>query len=323
MGGSAVNMLSSKSCAALLADPSHIFRRMWAAEPWGSMLAADATACWSRSRRRRVEGDPLRPIAPRSFFDQTLNGTHCGSNWYEAHSAQQMTVFPGAAPALLGFDDSIHQECDRKAGNGTTGAESEYYHCVQASVNILYLPWQRTARTPYNLCRNLEWLVCALTARLPGQPSTGDIRFAKPPKLLDPSPNSKRPLGRCRGYRPPKPVVGGVFGYGNVDIYYLEVCLVTQLCENGDQIFRLRSDDTFVCDFSPRRFRALQAVLLGRSAAPSAQPSTVAPAAPATAQKTSTRARQPATTEAVPQVRTEADDCRYASSHHSRTRESE
>ena len=53
---------------------------------------------------------------------------------------------------------------------------------------------------------------------------------------------------------------------------YLELCLLNQICRNGDQIFRLRPGEEYECEYSAQRFRELQRLLLtpARPAPPSA-----------------------------------------------------
>ena len=48
---------------------------------------------------------------------------------------------------------------------------------IAAGINILNMVGRRV---PWNMCRNLEWLVCAAQGRLPAQ-STGAVRFATLP----------------------------------------------------------------------------------------------------------------------------------------------
>ena len=66
------------------------------------------------------------------------------------------------------------------------GAHAE--RCVRANVNILSLYGDRL---PYNICRNLEWQMCAAQGKLPGQGTNLDgtrdrtIKFAKAPRELE------------------------------------------------------------------------------------------------------------------------------------------
>ena len=49
--------------------------------------------------------------------------------------------------------------------------------CIAASANVLRL------MKGWNVCRNTEWVMCALQGKLPGQ-SSKTIRFAKAPRSL-------------------------------------------------------------------------------------------------------------------------------------------
>jgi hypothetical protein len=57
------------------------------------------------------------------------------------------------------------------------------------------------------------------------------------------------------------PPYGGVYGYTTDDIYYLEVCMFNQICENGAELFQLRAGAEWQCSFSPERFRELQDII--------------------------------------------------------------
>jgi hypothetical protein len=133
------------------------------------------------------------------------------------------------------------------------------HRCQQAGLSILNLA---NGRVPYNMCRNLEWVACAAMGKLPGQ-GTSLMRFSPPPNQLQPSKEGRRPLGQCGGWRPPG---NATYGYANDDIYFLEVCLISFLCANGDDIFKLRSSDgEFLCNFSHQRLAELEEMLLAPS----------------------------------------------------------
>ena len=141
------------------------------------------------------------------------------------------------APALLGFDEDIDDYCESHGGRGNH-AEA----CVQANVNILSLYGDRI---PYNICRNVEWQVCAAKGTLPGQNSR-KIRFAYAPKKLEPYTGVK-PIGNCGGYAP---LGCGQWsgGYASSDIYYMEACVYTMMCANRDEFWNLEAHEDFVCD---------------------------------------------------------------------------
>ena len=85
--------------------------------------------------------------------------------------------------------------------------------------------------------------------------------FAKAPGTLIVSGEDTR-LGICSGWVPPWLPAGGEFGYATDDVYYVEVCLFNEICENGAELFDLIDGEPFRCRFSEARLRALQHVLL-------------------------------------------------------------
>jgi hypothetical protein len=126
-------------------------------------------------------------------------------------------------------------------------------HTAQASQNILSLYGKRI---PYNLCRNLEWQICAAKGMLPGQGGFG-IRFATAPKRLHTRGN--KPFGQCGGWTPTGECNGG---YATDDIYFLEICLLNQLCTNNHELFELEVGQFFVCQLDEARFWELKEILL-------------------------------------------------------------
>ena len=168
-------------------------RRMWSAEPWGRITSTSGVSCWHRQRDA-----PRASILPATYFAEALNGTHCKSNWYEGHEGQlgrhgERPHFTAPAPALLGYDDGIANFCEARAralvGPDAPlpkrgGGEGHIKLCMIANMNILNLV---AGKVPYNLCRNLEWQVCAARGLLPGQPHSGSMIFANAPGSLDPS----------------------------------------------------------------------------------------------------------------------------------------
>jgi len=240
----------------MLRDPTHIFRRMWAAEAWGRQTD-DAPKCWERSRDQ--QGSREQPAS--RFFDDIVQGSMCGSNWFEGNGGgigkqDQPPHFAWDANAVLGFDEDIDRYCKDRAPKSHKN-DQHALRCVAANVNILSLYGDRV---PYNICRNLEWQSCTARGWLPGQQSS-IIRFATAPKSLDPSGTSGKPLGQCRGWLPDRKPKGGIYGYATDDIFYLEVCLFSQLCANGHEVFDLNVGDEFFCQFSEERFRELQELL--------------------------------------------------------------
>ena len=127
-------------------------------------------------------------------------------------------------PALLGFDEDIIKYCSEKGGGTlchTISQPGSCSSCDAAGFSILNM----FGHIPYNTCRNcalppsvllqcfhtrllllprppsdsaVEWQMCAIKGRLPGQ---GDLRlrFAQPPSELSINPNHGL-FGQCSGY---------------------------------------------------------------------------------------------------------------------------
>ena len=247
--------LNSGQCFGMLRDPSHLFRKMWAAAAWAPMLAGQP-ACWEMKRDQPVYQQP------EVYFSDVLSGRHCNSNWYEGNPGQLGNMnydvtgmLTQAAPALLGFDESIDEYC-AEGIDGWSQGMGHAERCVKANLNILSL---YGTRVPYNICRNLEWQVCAAKGLIPGQGGM-TIKFARAPSTLDLK--VKPRLGQCSGWVPAQRPEGGVYGYATDDIFYLESCIFSEICTNGDTVFQLARGEPFVCQFSPEKFRELQKLLM-------------------------------------------------------------
>ena len=188
----------------------------------------------------------------RRFFDQVENGAICGSNWYEGNGGMLGMVgggprfprHPGSdrsTPALFGFDEAIDAHCAFQLGGWDKGPGGHAERCVAANRNILSLYGDRV---PYNICRNLEWQVCAARGKLPYQGGR-KIVFAVAPSSLDPSGATGKPLGQCKGWVPGRKPEGGFYGYATDDIFYLEVCMMNQICKNGEHLFHMQAGEEF------------------------------------------------------------------------------
>lgn len=159
------------------------------------------------------------------FFAEVGRGDHCANtNWYEGSANElgwqdHIHRYNNPAPALLGFDENIDEFCQVGWGWVDYGGAQHAQHCVDRGYNILALYGQHL---PYNICRNLEWQVCAAQGKLPGQ-GNKDIVFAIPPRDLEPE--GRRPLGKCNGYGGN---LGGCpwTGYATDSIFFFEVSAV-------------------------------------------------------------------------------------------------
>ena len=104
-----------------------------------------------------------------------------------------------------------------------------------------------------------EWQMCAALGKLNHQDSRV-IKFAVAPNTL--SMDSKSgDFGTCSGYSD-APCQMPWVGFANDDIYYLEVCLFSQVCANREQLFALGNGQNFVCRVDEPAFRELQVWLI-------------------------------------------------------------
>ena len=149
--------------------------------------------------------------------------------------------------------------------------------CVEASQNILRV--MGTSEGVWNMCLNLYWIGCAIQGALPGQRSKrqpgatqlansvgvrghgGKMMFSIKPSSLSlygfehPSEGCfSGPNGEC-----------GPKTYAVSDVYYAEICVLSSVCRNGEQLFRLSVGELFECDFDPAKFIGLRSLLRGSS----------------------------------------------------------
>jgi len=244
----------------MLKDPTHLFRKMWDAEPWMQRHE------WKPSCFQRKRDGFWVAQETHVFFQETKAGKHCDTNWYEGNNGplgyqDSRPQFSDQAPALLGFDETIDQFCkdERKQWFDNKFYPQDHAgSCLNSNHNILSLYGKRVQ---YNLCRNLEWQVCAALGKLPGQGGFG-MRFSYRPADLDVY--GWKPLWQCHGFREPDawerdPGCGD--GYATDDIFFLEVCLLNQICANSEELFTLQVGDFFVCDFRNELMDELAAIL--------------------------------------------------------------
>ena len=187
----------------------------------------------------------------RRFFDETATGMHCNRNWLEG--THEWPVYSVDAPALLGFGGgSMLEYCLQVLGQKPrhvwwANSQEIADACVRAQKNILRL------KSGWSMCKNLEWQVCAAKGLLHGQGKhTRAITFAPAPNTLriDDNPSPARKGG------------SGVAIVEN-DVFYLEVCIFSQICEQGSSIFGLEEGKDWQCDIDQTRFDELQRMLQG------------------------------------------------------------
>lgn len=120
--------------------------------------------------------------------------------------------------------------------------------CRSAGLNLLRIG-------EWNMCKNVEWMVCALSGKLcPGCTGSlsggGEIVFSLAPKSLDVAPFYSGRYPRCCG------------NYAENDIYYLEVCVLSAVCRNRDELWRAEVGTVFRCHFDETAYAAMQGKLM-------------------------------------------------------------
>jgi len=248
--------LRTNKCAAMLSEPSHKFHKLWGRIAWLNREVGDE-ACWSYDV---------------NFFENIMQPEQCNVNWLEGAlgGEHDRPPFSMSADAVLGFDGMIFDYCS-EAHPQNEWMNQDFNQelarrCVEANLNILRIMFSCTeckgARAGWNMCRNLQWVACAVQGRLPGQ-SSNAVRFAKPPKELD-----------TRWLDNPDLVTGPPGDrwwfephynhYAVSDIFFGEVCVLSTICHNSWKLFTVERGEQFMCDFDVDGFRRLAAMLLGR-----------------------------------------------------------
>ena len=157
--GQDATLLSSAKCDAMLRDPKHLFRHMWASSAWELMVEGRGLgSCWNVAR----DGD-FEAQGAHDYFDGVLGGSTCLTNWYEGTDdggyvlGGQGNIYHRQggtpSPALLGFDGSIDVFCQEALTDQmgwASGGQGHALTCVRAGLDILSL---HSFRVPYNACR--------------------------------------------------------------------------------------------------------------------------------------------------------------------------
>ena len=186
---------------------------------------------------------------PPFDLEGALAGRGCERNWLEG--THDRPVFPRPAPALLGFDETIYAFCSAELGE----AEGPYWgdnnalaaRCVDANENVLRV------MGGWNMCVNLMWQTCAVKGLLHGQGPQRHLRFSIAPRDLDVRLFDNPPKGCVNG--------GCDRGYAVSDVYYAEICVLSHICKNREQLFQLDVGQNFVCDLDEGGYRGLRQML--------------------------------------------------------------
>lgn len=181
----------------------------------------------------------------QQWFDSLLEGSYCDRNWMQgshvAPNAWDRPGFDAPAPALLGFDETILGYCSHLVGLDFDGGDLNTElaeRCVWANKNVLRL---LDPQVPWDMCQNLEWQMCAIHGRLPGQDGM-KVSFATAPKDLE-LVWWTDPAGTHPTYKPFQN------GYELGDVFFAEMAVTFTLCKNRAALFRLEVGETYNCDF--------------------------------------------------------------------------
>mmetsp|Transcript_14792 Transcript_14792/g.41369 ORF Transcript_14792/g.41369 Transcript_14792/m.41369 type:complete len:462 (-) Transcript_14792:40-1425(-) len=217
--------LTSDVCHAMMRDRNHKFWSMWDS--------------WSFGVRKRGSPGCWQGYGGRAYFDRMKTGDGCDASWMLGGHG-----FTHPAPALMGYDPAILEFCLTKLGRWRKVwfAKNEELagQCLSANMNVLRVP-----QRDWNICVNVQWQACAATGHLPLQRSNV-IQFATPPNTLKLEDLDGRKMD----------------GYKMEDVYFLELCVLNEICENGASIFGMEPEDEFRCEFSPERFDAFRTLMM-------------------------------------------------------------
>ena len=240
--------MRTANSAAMLNDPTHKFHTFWGKFAWKNKGPNDGS-CW--------DYDP-------QFLDKLNSREQCDVNWLEGAMGGQYDrpPFTTDAPALLGFDGDIGDYCSEKSQLGDWGPgdwnKELARRCVAGNQNILRIMFSCAncwgARKGWDMCRNLQWVLCAARGWLPGQNNAG-IYFAKAPRDLD-TRDLDDPSRTGSWWQEPH-----YNHYAVSDVFFGEVVLLSTLCKNSWQLFTVRRGERFDCDYYDAGYQTLVAGL--------------------------------------------------------------
>ena len=264
------NTLTPGQCDALLRDPDGRLPHMWSDDGFVIRNHRDPP-CWGT----REEGE--------RFLLAAYNGDNCEQNWHRGAPGKLgyetgqsgptdptgFVRFTDQAPALLGFDEDLDLYCAHRIGRHREAIppDQRAEWCVRANVNTL---WPQYDLDRWTMCRQFQWLGCAVRGRLPGQSVHGQnasntIRFATAPKRVAMNAFAAHPIGSCRAYNPRYGCTRGR-SYASSDIFYQQVCMLSTLCKNFFRLYMLREEEDFHCELNdalaPTRFAELRNMIL-------------------------------------------------------------
>ena len=212
-------------------------------------MLGNVAPCWGR-------GDA------HTYFEQILQPQQCVKNWHEGTGGRGPSGTPRysapVAPALLGFDESIWDYCTSVRDPGFWGSDDWNVElvtrCVGANLNILRL------MIGYNMCSNLQWVVCALRGNLSGQGGQPLLKFAHAPRDLDVR-DLADPARRNGWWTEPHES-----HYAVSDVYFAEIIIISTVCANSWRLFSVRRGESFECEWSESGWHELASALTASSA---------------------------------------------------------
>mmetsp|Transcript_27979 Transcript_27979/g.46353 ORF Transcript_27979/g.46353 Transcript_27979/m.46353 type:complete len:384 (+) Transcript_27979:168-1319(+) len=226
-------------------------------------LAVDAQKLWSmfalQGWTRRGEGTE-GCFATEKFWENLLEKETCDRNWYrggypdgmEENNKEWRADYYGNQnnPGVVGYEEDLGpfncKEIKKKKGEAFMCDEIDFIDSAhQAGHNMLRLD----SRFGWNMCRNLEWVICAIRGLLPNQ-GDGKIRFATTPKIDVQSFLFRD--GGCDQH-------DCALHYSVNDVFFVEVALISYLCKNREEVFGLEVGDEFDCDFDTEALERLVA----------------------------------------------------------------
>lgn len=225
---------------------------------WDALLedtTAKFWAMWGQAYRINRGGDSCwnwQGGGASSFFDDALEGRTCDRNWLEgALGGHEDRLFQKPSPALLGFDESIVELCSALLGVDPWEGGQDLNikladRCHRAKRNVL-----RLMTGSWTMCQNLEWQLCALQGKLPGQGGEA-VEFATRPRDVqlewwqNPSMHPTYPC-QSNGWCDP-----GAFTVG--DVFFAEIMVAYQICSNGKDILELEIDEQFHCQLDRSKY---------------------------------------------------------------------
>jgi hypothetical protein len=166
------------------------------------------------------------------WFDWVSGGHNCNQNWGPNLKA----------PTVFGFPETMEAFCNHHAGHGW---HFEHYTpqwaCPQAGLNVLRID-------TWNMCRNVEWIVCLIQGKANrGGGGDGQILFTFAPSALDLDGFNSRPNS-----------------YVESDIYFVEICILSEACANGEELFSLGIGEPWYCQWDDVKWSGLKSMLLGK-----------------------------------------------------------